>query len=596
MPNGSGVRALAETGDRGVGARIRALRTERGWSARELAERCAAAGMDVISRSAVSKLETGQRKHLKAEEARVLAEIFGVTTDYLLTGESPEPSAGERDLFRSEADWRTLDRGPVSGHAGPGMSEVRRAELDLMLNWLGRGRGSYAMLVLGPPGIGKSVLASQLVREAAMASAGWATILFDIRALEPGERLDVELLVSRMFELEAPAQGESVAANRTLAEGPLSLRIAQRISKADKPVLCVLDSADELTEEVSVQLRIALDDIYDKVRETGNPRARLAFVVASRLDEGWRSVNPRPRVDLLPLPEFGADVIQDKLREAAGPERRSEYSAMKFAELASIVYEVTAGLPPLLEPCLSWIADQEWVGIDRLEEAAVFDDLSSPYIVDVLLAPQSLFPHAVQVPPEQLAVMRTAISFLVRYRFFTRSHLRHHADNDNVLRESLKNLAWQPDDLWVALSRMALLKKPLDEIWQEFYPAVRRLLFRHFYRSPQERASAHWEAKAYLAEWSSQQRDKDRVVGRVEEIWHVASALRIAEAPDLRERLLAVVREAGAGLDVSETYPVDDLSAYAEKRIAGDTEFQAVIGDTGLAVELNHAVRAWTQA
>lgn len=595
MPNGSGggVRALTETGDRGVGARVRALRNERDWSARELAERCAAAGMDVLSRSAISKLETGQRKHLKDEEVRILAEIFGVTTDYLLTGESPEPSMG--GVLRTETDWRALDRRPVTGHAEPVLSEVRRVELDQMLNWLDRGLGSYGMLVLGPPGIGKSILASQLVREAAKASVGWATTWLDVRALEPEEHLNVQLLVSRMFGLEAPAPG-AAAANRALAEGSLSLRIAQQISKADKPMLCVLDSADELTEEMSVQLRVALDDIYNKVRETGNPRARLAFVVASRLEQGWRSVYPLPRVNLLPLPEFGADVIQDKLREAAGPERRNEYSAMKFAELAGIVYEVTAGLPPLLGPCVSWIADQQWVGIDRLEEAAVFDDLSSPYIIDELLAPQSLFPRAVQVPPEQLEVMRTAISFLVRYRFFTRSHLRHHVDNDDAFRESLKNLNWQPDDLWVSLSGITLLKKPLDEIWQEFHPAVRRLLFRHFYPSPRERALAHREAKVYLAEWSSRQRDKDRVVGRVEELWHVASALRLESVPDLREQLLATVREAGAGLDVSVTYPLDDLSAYAEKRIARDTEFQAAIGDTALAVELNDTVRAWAQA
>src|SRR5690349_6226011 len=70
-----GLGALAETGDREVGARIKALRAEREWSARELAERCTLAGAGALSRTAISKLETGNR-HLKAEEARVLAEIF----------------------------------------------------------------------------------------------------------------------------------------------------------------------------------------------------------------------------------------------------------------------------------------------------------------------------------------------------------------------------------------------------------------------------------------------------------------------------------------------------------------------------------------
>ncbi len=261
--------------------------------------------------------------------------------------------------------------------------------------------------------------------------------------------------------------------------------------------------------------------------------------------------------------------------------------------MASVVHEVSAGLPPLLDPILSWVEDEVWLDIQRLENADVSEPLTRPYIQDTLLAPQSLFPRAMQVPRDQLAAVRRAINLLTRYRFFTRSHMLHHLDADGEFREILKNAGWEPDDLWRALSKMALLKKPLDEMWQEFHPAIRRLLFQHYYPSSEQRASAHREAQAYMAEWADAQPRKERVVGRVEELWHAVSALRLEEAPDLRVRLLTAAREAGTDLDVSDTYPLSDLSAYAADRITRDAELQAVVGDAELAVELNDTILAW---
>ena len=550
--------------------------------------------MEVLTRQAISKLETGLRKYLKADEARVLAQIFGVTTDFLLTGESAEPSASEQDLLHFRAKRRASHPGQEPGDVGSGLTEVRRAELDVLLTWLVHGHGPHVMLVQGPPGIGKSVLAMQLVREAEHTAIGWATRLLDARALEPEARVDVDVLVSRLFGLEPPVQGDADQASAT--DVSASVRIAQRISRAGKPVLCVLDSAEELTEQTSARLRAALDEIRGKVRETGNPKARIAFVVASRLDSGWLGVRPAPRFDVLPLPGFDVDTIQDKVREAAGPVRRSEYSPGRFAEIASTVYAVTAGIPRLLEPCLSWIDGQEWVGFERLADAAVFPALTGPYILDTLLAAQSLFPRAVQVPAERLDVVRTAISFLVRYRFFTLTHLRHHLDTDRAFEESLKQADWKPEDLWIALSGLALLQKPLNKVWQAFHPAIRSLLFRHFYPSPQARELAHQEAGMRVATWASSQRGTQQVDGRVEELWHAASALRLEKAANSNDRLLAVAREAGTKLDVSEDYLLGDLSVYAAETIARDAELQAEIGDTALAVALDNTVRAWGSA
>jgi transcriptional regulator with XRE-family HTH domain len=586
-PSG-GPRTLANGEDLAVGARIRALRAERGWSAHELAEEWKRASVDALDRSQISKLETGRRK-LSAEEAVWLARIFGVTTDYLLgTSEEQAVQARKRVLAEAPADAEAaaLDKQPDLG-------EIRRPEVDQIMSWLESGRAPHALLVLGPPGIGKSTLASQLVREAGKGEAGWATTMVDVRGLEPEERTDADGLISRMFGLDGPASDGAPADSPAFAGTAAYRSIAQRISKAGKPVLCVVDSADELTDGASVRLRSALSAVYSQVLRTGKPGVRLAFVVTSRMEDGWLGKELSPSLDVRPLAEFGVDVVEDRLRLLADRTREGGFSAAEFANWAAIVHGVSAGLPPLLDPFLSWVGNEEWLDIHRLESAEVFESLAGPYIKNTLLAPQSLFPRVVKVPSEQVTAIREAIRLLVRYRLFTRSHLRHHVETDEELRAALKRAGWQQDDLWVALSGMALLKKPLGEIWQEFHPAIRKLLFRHYYPSDQSRASAHEEARAYVAEWADAQLRKDRVVGRIEGLWHVVSALRLSRAKNFRQRVLVAAAEAGAKLDVTETYPLSDLSAYAANRITRDAEMQAAIGDTELAAEVQDTVLAW---
>ena len=565
-----------------VGARIKALRAERRWSAQRLADEWERAGTDGLRRSVISKLETGHRP-LKADEAVQLAQIFGVTTDFLLKGVPGGEDVPRRKQVPVSGETPHAERGEQDELSAP--DEIHRAEVDQIMSSLDSGHGPQAVLVLGPPGIGKSVLASQLIHEA---GKGWTPTLLDVRTLKPEDRTDADALISRLFGVEEPTRADI----QMSADDAIYRTIAQRIGKANKPLLCVLDSADELPDGVSARLRAALGAVYSQVQQTGRPGARFAFVVASRLEDDWLGMRQLPVFDVRPLPEFGIDVVEHRLRLVASRAQRS-FSTSEFASMASVVHRVSAGMPPLLDRFVSWVEDEVWLGIHRLEDAEVFESLTRPYIPGTVLAPESLFPRAAEVPPNQLAVMKRVIGLLVRYRLFTRSHVQHHLDTDGGLAESLKDAGWEPDDLWQALSGTTLLKKPLDEIWQEFHPAIRRLLFQHYYPSPGERASAHREAQAYMAEWAAAQSRRERLVGRIEELWHTVSALRLEGAPSLRERVLTAAREARIGLDVSEPYPLSDLSSYAANRIARDAEFQAAIGDAVSAAELDDTVRAW---
>ncbi len=57
---------------------VRNIRRQRGWSARELAERCRAAGLPKWNREIVANVENGRRASISVDELFVLAVVFGV--------------------------------------------------------------------------------------------------------------------------------------------------------------------------------------------------------------------------------------------------------------------------------------------------------------------------------------------------------------------------------------------------------------------------------------------------------------------------------------------------------------------------------------
>jgi transcriptional regulator with XRE-family HTH domain len=568
-----GLWVLPELEGLSVGERIKALRDERHWSAQKLADVCARAGAPSLTRSALAKVENNLRR-LRTEEAVSVAQVLDVPLGDLLGAEAdlPGPAAAAADY-----PGRRPGEPERVGSAASSFEPVHRAEVDGLVSSLSSAGGPHFWLVIAPPKMGKTTLLTQLERELSQADRGWETSLVDLHAEPPDVRTDTTALLVRLFSLDS-APPDAAATHRA---------IAQRLSRGGRRFVGLLDGAEELSPRAVRRLRSSLGEVLQLVEQTGNPDVELAFVAASRLDAGWLGSGWRPQLSALTLPEFGVDVIEERLRGWAARADRSPTE--RFDRTAALVHRVTAGLPALLDPVLDWIRDEEWLDLQRLDSPEVFESLAGPFIDDELLGPGSLFPGDDAVTPAHGNVLMKAVRYLVRYRFFTQSHVRRLLDADAAFRSSLERSKWSVENLWSALGGSALLARPLPEPWREFHPAIRRLLFRHFYGRAADGAAAHREAADFMAEWSAGQTGRDQVMGLVEGLWHTAAALRLADQRSgvVGAALSADMAEFARSLQGTLGFSADELREYAAGQILSDAELrESVDDDFGLIDEL----------
>jgi tetratricopeptide (TPR) repeat protein/transcriptional regulator with XRE-family HTH domain len=90
-----------------VATRMRQLRRQRGWSALQLAEACAQAGLASLTRSTIAKIESGVRQSVTAEEIAVLARVFGVTPTDLVAPEGHPSVDFFIDYSPADEQWAT---------------------------------------------------------------------------------------------------------------------------------------------------------------------------------------------------------------------------------------------------------------------------------------------------------------------------------------------------------------------------------------------------------------------------------------------------------------------------------------------------------
>lgn len=445
----------------------------------------------------------------------------------------------------------------------------RADETDRVIHALTHAAGPHFWLVVAPPQLGKTWFMEHLSVKLREFDA-WTTSWVDIRDQPSSVRSDAMTILRRFFELDAPTRDQG--------EGAQEIRLIARSILVDgMPRLCLLDSAELLEEETATQLRKYFSDIYRLVQGAGSSDIRLALIVGSRRDDEWRGVTPAPRISTLAISEFEIDVVQFALQELAN-QARHEFNRQQLSQFATWVYDLSQGLPGLVRECLNWIRDERWENMERLRGPDLFGQLGRPYIRRSLLSRESLQPS----DPERstgrgLAALEQALRVLAPYRLFTQSHLRHHWDRDHDLADALNDVAWSMEDLWTEVSDTALLVRPLDEPWQAIQPAIRRLLYRYFYQSDEDREQAHWRARQFMQIWADGQTGREQVIGLVECLWHEASALTFGETEDIQERLCESALELVRTLRLSPLYTVAELRMSAVRRLRNDEEFQETI-------------------
>lgn len=506
----------------------------------------------------------------------------------IITGaRAPDRSAGRPVQDRASAE--SLSRGP---------------ELESVLQVLASQSGVHAWLVVSPPGFGKSWFLAQLqarateqlaARTAEQPAGNWAVRMVDLRGPDRviGREPDAMTIIRQLFGVEQEQPSDPADDLRD---------IALKVIGAQRSCLCLLDSAELLSADTVGELRRHFRDVYRLIQDAGAAGLRLAMVAASRRSDGWGGIAPAPLPSILPLTAFGPTAIQAALEELARTMSKV-HSPAKLRQDAGLLHRFTEGLPVLVQEGTRWIDAQQWLGIDRLSDQRLFDQIVAPYIDQWFLSKDSLRPAAsgqLAAPVKEMDALRGALRALVPYRFFTTAHVQRCLDEDGAFRADLMRAGWSADQLWDAIGDTALLLRPLVEPWQELHPVVRRLLFRYFYGSD-DPVDAHRRARNFTVDWARQLTGKDQIIAMVEAIWHEATRLRLSEETEMEAKLSNFARSlsrdirpsvnANAALQPAYTKAV--LRDYAVQRMEADLELQRDLSEVdGLFGKLTQVMRA----
>lgn len=546
---------------------------------------CAVGGEYVFFRAYVDKEEDGRaacwkgRSNLRLGEgwlamaARPGLSAVGLTDNPILA--AALPALATVGKFRKPDDAKDGENkaGPsatASDAEGPAFRN-REDELKAVLDGIDNAGGPHFWLVTAPPQMGKTWFVNRVRDDAS--SRRWDTGLIDLRT-EPIElRSDTPRLLARLFGLSTTPAFDSNA----------PYVIARQIFGNHAKFLCLVDSAELLDPGVAADLRSCLTEIYRLGRGAFNDVRRLALVVACRHEGKWRSAAKSPRLTQLTLTEFSVDIVQDALSDLATTMGANPHR-MDLQPVAELVHHVSEGLPALLSKCLTWIMEERGIGVDRLGDQGTFEQLVEPYIKEDLFSLDSLFPRSGDAAAEHSHVDTEALSpamaeayrVLAPYRLFTQSHLRYHLETEGGLGASLASLGWSLEDLWAAISDSALLQRPLDEPWQEIQPAIRRILYRYFYKSPEQQASVNERALEFVEVWR-RHLGKEQIVGLVECLWHQVIAHHDRGSADFVRGLISSASSLSRDLRASDLYTVEELRRYAAERMQADQELAAAV-------------------
>lgn len=440
-------------------------------------------------------------------------------------------------------------------------------ELNAIVNALTTTGGRDLWLVISPPRMGKSWFLDRLQRELTARVRNRAVRLLDLREHPADLRVNPARLLGALLNVDAPAFPLSDTARRA---------IAAEISRRGRPQLYLLDSADLLDTSCAAELRSALTGIYQLVKRTGNRKSRLSVLIGSRRDDDWKGLGRGAasgvRFHPVALTEFGVGVVHQALTELD-----RNFGTDQLWDYANRLHRLSEGLPALLIRGLHWAEATEFLELDESEGEGTFDVVARPYIRDDLLSVESLLPFGGHNLAEAKGLLERTLRVLVAYRLFTQSHLRFHVEADPDFQSALRAAGWSLNDLWGAVSRTALLKRPLEELWQVIHPPIRRLLYRYYYDSDQARCEAHATARRFYEGWTDRNAGKEQAVVLVECLWHEAARMVIERPSDVPSLLPRVAEKLAGDFVKSPIYESVEFSEFVSQRLRDDEEFHMIL-------------------
>jgi hypothetical protein len=450
----------------------------------------------------------------------------------------------------------------------------RQDELNTVRGALRVTGGHDLWLIVSPPRLGKSWFLDRLQRD--LRTDGWTVRLLDLREQPLDLRTNPGKLLGRLLDEDETLR----SADPT--QTSVQLTLAARIANRRRRQAYFLDSAELLEPSCAATFRAALTGVYGQVGLAGIRATRIGVVIGSRRDDDWKGLGRSGGADVrfkpVPLSEFGVEVVRQALDQPdrnLGPER--------LQDCARRLLRLSEGLPALLVRGLQWAEEHAFLAMDRSDQPDTFEYVAGSYITDDLLSVDSLLPFGGHNLDQAQKLLCQTLRVLAVYRLFTQSHLRFHIEDDPEFQETLRMVGWTLDDLWRALGRTALLKRPLDEPWKVIHPPIRRLLYRHYYPDEDMRLAAHETARRFYAGWTEREAGKEQPVVLLECLWHEATQLMIRSSQgggsnqqihNTLPRLAAAL--AGEFMKSPYYYPVE-LTDYVTDRLHADEELQLML-------------------
>jgi hypothetical protein len=457
----------------------------------------------------------------------------------------------------------------------------RENELDRVLDGLTSPGGQRFWLVIAPPQLGKSWFLDRISTDINERQPGkWRVKLVDLRDKSPEVRDSPEALLGMLF-----GRDDQVGTDQDSLRG-----LATGLVDEGKFHLCLLDSAELLSEQSAETLRKCLSDVHERVKSAAYKDVELCLIVASRQDARWLGVKPRPRLRTLRLTEFTWEIVATALQEMASRLRHS-FSAAEVEAHARSIHQQCEGLPALLHEYLDWVQVQRFIELHRLEHNRLFVEITVPYIEKRLLSRDSLFRLVAQPTAEQRDSMLRTLFLLAPYRLLSQAHVSEHAGPGGAL-EPFVAQGWTVEKLWRALGQTDLLIRPQRETWEAIPPPIRRLLCRYWHRSDDSLAFAHYKAGQFTHRWGSGQPGTEKAVALVECIWHRTLVLKLSREVNAAGKLIEFAGQLSGELSGSDGLTQEELRARAAHALDDDEELAEAAADIDVTLDqLNNAVR-----